>query len=140
MVRYAFRWWREKEIVSEERRSQGLCPLTPEETALVLRALGFSKETPVYVASGEIYGSERRLAALRAEFPRTVSFVIIIKFMSSVPQVNKSWRKFHWVIFHDSLCSNSYRQHGELRSVFLGLNMEFDWLCKTVSRGPEKFR
>lgn len=90
MVRYAFPWWREKEIVSEERRSQGLCPLTPEETALVLRALGFSKETPVYVASGEIYGSERRLAALRAEFPRTVSFVIIIKFMSSVPQVNKS--------------------------------------------------
>ncbi|KAK4741397.1 hypothetical protein SAY87_024985 [Trapa incisa] len=71
-MRYAFPWWREKEIVSEERRSQGLCPLTPEETALVLRALGFSKETPIYVASGEIYGGEWRLSALRAAFPRIV--------------------------------------------------------------------
>ncbi|KAK4763903.1 hypothetical protein SAY87_013341 [Trapa incisa] len=71
-MRYSFPSWREKVIVSEERRSQGLCPLTPEETALVLQALGFSKATPIYIASGEIYGSERRLASLRAAFPRTV--------------------------------------------------------------------
>lgn len=73
LCRYAFPWWREKEIVSEERRSQGLCPLTPEETSLVLQALGFGKETQIYIASGEIYGSERRLAALRAAFPQIVS-------------------------------------------------------------------
>uniref|UniRef100_A0A5B6YW24 O-fucosyltransferase family protein n=1 Tax=Davidia involucrata TaxID=16924 RepID=A0A5B6YW24_DAVIN len=71
-LRYAYPWWREKEIVSEERRSQGLCPLTPEEAALVLQALGFDKETQIYIASGEIYGSERRLAALKAAFPRIV--------------------------------------------------------------------
>ncbi|XP_058086930.1 rhamnogalacturonan I rhamnosyltransferase 1-like [Magnolia sinica] len=71
-MRYAYPWWREKEIVSEERRLQGLCPLTPEETALILQAFGFKKDTQIYVASGEIYGSERRLAALRAAFPRTV--------------------------------------------------------------------
>ncbi|KAF2299164.1 hypothetical protein GH714_030869 [Hevea brasiliensis] len=71
-LRYAYPWWREKEIVSEERRLQGLCPLTPEETALVLQALGFDKETQIYIAAGEIYGSERRLAALRAAFPRIV--------------------------------------------------------------------
>lgn len=71
-LRYAFPWWREKEIVSEERRSQGLCPLTPEEAALFLQALGFEKNTQIYIASGEIYGSERRLAALRASFPRIV--------------------------------------------------------------------
>lgn len=70
--------------MSEERRYQGLCPLTPEETVLVLRALGFSKETPIYVASGEIYGGERRLAALRDAFPHIVSFVIIIQFISSM--------------------------------------------------------
>ncbi|KAF8399519.1 hypothetical protein HHK36_015385 [Tetracentron sinense] len=68
-MRYAYPWWREKEIVSEERRSQGLCPLTPEEAALVLQALGFEKDTQIYIASGEIYGSERRLAALRDKFP-----------------------------------------------------------------------
>ncbi|WCJ22194.1 O-fucosyltransferase family protein [Euphorbia peplus] len=71
-LRYAYPWWREKEIVSEERRSQGLCPLTPEETALILRALGFDKNTQIYIAAGEIYGSEKRLAALRAAFPRIV--------------------------------------------------------------------
>ncbi|KZV31072.1 hypothetical protein F511_31382 [Dorcoceras hygrometricum] len=69
-LRYAFPWWREKEIVSEEKRSHGLCPLTPEETALVLQALDFDKKIQIYIASGEIYGSERRLATLRAAFPR----------------------------------------------------------------------
>ncbi|XP_021897729.1 uncharacterized protein At1g04910 isoform X2 [Carica papaya] len=71
-MRYAYPWWREKEIVSEERRAQGLCPLTPEETTLILQALGFDKDTQIYIASGEIYGSERRLAALRAVYPRIV--------------------------------------------------------------------
>lgn len=71
--RYAYPWWREKEIVSEERRLLGLCPLTPEETALVLQALGFGRDTRIYIASGEIYGSERRLSALRVAFPRIVS-------------------------------------------------------------------
>ncbi|KAJ8774616.1 hypothetical protein K2173_017062 [Erythroxylum novogranatense] len=71
-LRYAYPWWREKEIVSEERRLQGLCPLTPEEAALILQAMGFDKETQIYIAAGEIYGSERRLAALRAAFPRIV--------------------------------------------------------------------
>ncbi|KAL2559233.1 O-fucosyltransferase family protein [Forsythia ovata] len=71
-LRYAFPRWREKEIVSEERRSQGLCPLTPEETALILQALGFVNTTQIYIASGEIFGSEWRLAALRSAFPRIV--------------------------------------------------------------------
>ncbi|KAL5193270.1 O-fucosyltransferase 3 [Glycine soja] len=63
---------REKEIVSEERRSLGLCPLTPEESALILQAFGFDRETPIYISAGEIYGGERRLAQLRAAFPRIV--------------------------------------------------------------------
>ncbi|GFZ05456.1 O-fucosyltransferase family protein [Actinidia rufa] len=69
-LRYAFPWWREKEIVSEEKRLRGLCPLTPEEAALVLQALGFDKDTQIYIASGEIYGSQRRLAALTTAFPQ----------------------------------------------------------------------
>lgn len=59
--------------MAEERRSQGLCPLTPEETALVLQALGFDRDTQIYIAAGEIYGGEHRLAQLRATFPRIVS-------------------------------------------------------------------
>ncbi|KAL9246366.1 hypothetical protein vseg_019910 [Gypsophila vaccaria] len=71
-MRYAYPWWRDKDINSEEKRSQGSCPLTPEETALSLRALGFDNSTQIYIASGETYGSERRLAALRAAFPNTI--------------------------------------------------------------------
>ncbi|KAF7828026.1 rhamnogalacturonan I rhamnosyltransferase 1-like [Senna tora] len=71
-MRYAFPWWREKEIVSQERRLQGHCPLTPEEAALVLQALGFERETQIYIAAGEVYGGERRLAQLKAAFPRIV--------------------------------------------------------------------
>lgn len=59
--------------MSEEKRSHGLCPLTPEESALLLQALDFHKDTQIYIAAGEIYGSERRLAPLRAAFPRIVS-------------------------------------------------------------------
>ena len=78
--RYQYPWWREKEIVSEERRSQGLCPLTPEEAALILQALGFGKDTQIYIAAGEIYGSERRLVALRAAFPQIVSLLLFYIF------------------------------------------------------------
>ena len=50
-----------------------MCPLTPEESALILQALGFSKDTQIYIAAGEIYGKDRRLELLRAAFPRIVS-------------------------------------------------------------------
>lgn len=60
MFRYAYPWWREKEIVSELKRLKGLCLLTPEETALVLKALGYGNETHIYIASGEIYGSQAK--------------------------------------------------------------------------------
>ncbi|KAJ4764330.1 O-fucosyltransferase family protein [Rhynchospora pubera] len=71
-MRYAYPWWKEKEIDSEKKRLDGLCPLTPEETALVLKALGFSSDTLIYIASGEIFGGEARMASLRAEFPKIV--------------------------------------------------------------------
>ncbi|XP_024534136.1 O-fucosyltransferase 34 isoform X1 [Selaginella moellendorffii] len=71
-MRYAFPWWKEKVINSEQKRKDGLCPLTPEETALVLRALGYSNSTQLYIAAGEIYGSQRRMLALQAAFPNIV--------------------------------------------------------------------
>ncbi|EPS72365.1 hypothetical protein M569_02392, partial [Genlisea aurea] len=41
-----------------ELRRAGRCPLTPEEAALVLAALGFSSKTLIYVAGSQIYGGE----------------------------------------------------------------------------------
>ncbi|KAM0942595.1 putative GDP-fucose protein O-fucosyltransferase [Dioscorea sansibarensis] len=71
-MRYAYPWWKEKVINSDLKRKDGLCPLTPEETALVLRALDIDQNIQIYVAAGEIYGGQRRMAALSSSFPNIV--------------------------------------------------------------------
>jgi hypothetical protein len=53
----------------DRERRNGKCPLTPEEVGLMLRALGYGKDTYLYVASGEIYNGEASLAPLKALFP-----------------------------------------------------------------------
>lgn len=73
MFRYANPLWKEKDIDSEMKRVEGLCPLTPEETALVLVALGFDRNVQIYIAAGEIYGGDRRMEGLKAAFPNVVS-------------------------------------------------------------------
>ncbi|KAJ6364749.1 hypothetical protein OIU76_029671 [Salix suchowensis] len=72
-MRYAYPWWKEKVINSDMKRKEGLCPLTPEETALVLTALGIDRNVQIYIAAGEIYGGERRMKTLEAAFPNLVS-------------------------------------------------------------------
>ena len=54
----------------------GLCPLIPEETALALRAFDIDRNIQVYIAAGEIYEAERRMAALKKAFPNIVSTLI----------------------------------------------------------------
>ena len=71
--RYAYPWWKQKEIDSVRKRKIGACPLTPEETALALRALDIDPGTQIYIAAGDIYGGERRMAHLRLAFPHLVS-------------------------------------------------------------------
>ena len=50
-----------------------MCPLTPEETALTLSALDIDRDIQIYIAAGEIYGAERRMASLGKAFPKLVS-------------------------------------------------------------------
>ncbi|XP_042491319.1 O-fucosyltransferase 31-like isoform X1 [Macadamia integrifolia] len=57
------------QFTDEELRSQGRCPLTPEEIGLLLAALGFDNSTRLYLASHKVYGGEARIAALRVLFP-----------------------------------------------------------------------
>lgn len=54
-------------------RTEGLCPLTPEEAVLMLAALGFNRGTRVFVAGANIYGGSKRLAALTSLYPNLVS-------------------------------------------------------------------
>ncbi|KAG8474893.1 hypothetical protein CXB51_031582 [Gossypium anomalum] len=57
------------QFTDEELRSQGRCPLTPEEIGLLLAALGFDNSTRLYLASHKVYGGEARISTLRELFP-----------------------------------------------------------------------
>ncbi|MQL98010.1 hypothetical protein Taro_030712 [Colocasia esculenta] len=56
----------------EELRRLGKCPLTPEEAALVLSAIGFKPETYIYLAGSHIYGGKSRLLPLMRLYPNLV--------------------------------------------------------------------
>ncbi|MFS8030712.1 putative GDP-fucose protein O-fucosyltransferase [Helianthus anomalus] len=56
-----------------QKRKEGRCPLEPGEVAVMLRAMGYPKETQIYVASGQVYGGQNRMAPLRNMFPNLVS-------------------------------------------------------------------
>lgn len=53
----------------EKERRHGRCPLTPEEVGLMLKALGYTNDVHIYVASGDIYGGPNTLAPLKELFP-----------------------------------------------------------------------
>ncbi|KAK8567478.1 hypothetical protein V6N13_105445 [Hibiscus sabdariffa] len=71
-MRYAIPWWKEKEIDPKSKREAGLCPLTPLETAITLRAFNIDPQIQIYIASGDTYGGNKRLAALKAFYPNLV--------------------------------------------------------------------
>ncbi|KAF3431637.1 hypothetical protein FNV43_RR26368 [Rhamnella rubrinervis] len=71
-MRFAYPWWKQKLINPVKRRKAGDCPLTPEETALALRALDIDPHIQIYIAAGDIYGGERRMTPLRLAFPHFV--------------------------------------------------------------------
>ncbi|CAA0818263.1 O-fucosyltransferase family protein [Striga hermonthica] len=56
-----------------QKRKEGRCPLEPGEVAVMLRGMGYPKETQIYVASGQVYGGQNRMAPLRNMFPNLVT-------------------------------------------------------------------
>lgn len=65
-----------KDIDGRVQRLKGYCPLTPKEVGILLTALGYSSNTPIYIAAGEIYGGESRLATLGSRFSMLMSKVL----------------------------------------------------------------
>ncbi|KAJ6697246.1 hypothetical protein OIU85_003599 [Salix viminalis] len=59
-------------VDSHVRRSNGSCPLMPEEIGLLLKEMGYSTETMIYVAGSETFGGQRILIPLRANFSNTM--------------------------------------------------------------------
>ncbi|CAO1947477.1 unnamed protein product [Urochloa humidicola] len=54
-------------------RSEGKCPLAPEEAVLMLAAIGFKRSTNIYIAGAEIYGGKHRMAAISRLYPSLVT-------------------------------------------------------------------
>ncbi|XP_022718261.1 uncharacterized protein At1g04910 isoform X2 [Durio zibethinus] len=50
-------------------RMDGKCPLTPLEVGMMLRGMGFDKNTSIFVAAGNIYKAEKYMAPLKQMFP-----------------------------------------------------------------------
>ncbi|KAI4990568.1 hypothetical protein ZWY2020_038931 [Hordeum vulgare] len=67
-MRYEVSHWKEKDINGTERRSIGGCPLTPRETSLLLKGLGFTRKTRIYLVAGEAFGNGS-MQALLDDFP-----------------------------------------------------------------------
>ncbi|XP_047972217.1 O-fucosyltransferase 38-like isoform X2 [Salvia hispanica] len=65
--------WKVKNIDPTEQREAGLCPLTPKEVGIFLKALGYPPSTLIYLAAGEIYGGDTHLSELTSRFPNIVS-------------------------------------------------------------------
>ncbi|KAK7346731.1 hypothetical protein VNO80_21254 [Phaseolus coccineus] len=63
------RWTTLPDLSPDGERKRGKCPLTPHEVGLMLRALGFTNDTYIYVASGEIYGGDETMEPLKNLFP-----------------------------------------------------------------------
>ncbi|KQJ90435.1 hypothetical protein BRADI_4g31480v3 [Brachypodium distachyon] len=71
-MRFEVSHWKEKEINGTERRSMGGCPLTPRETSLLLKGLGFTRSTRIYLVAGEAFGNGS-MQALVDDFPNIYS-------------------------------------------------------------------
>ncbi|KAK6773192.1 hypothetical protein RDI58_028430 [Solanum bulbocastanum] len=60
-IRESIPWWKVKDINPVVQRAKGNCPSTPREARLFLSALGFTSNTQIYIAAGEIYGGDSHM-------------------------------------------------------------------------------
>ncbi|KAL8463877.1 hypothetical protein ACS0TY_033719 [Phlomoides rotata] len=84
-----------------ELRSEGLCPLMPEKTVLMLAGLGFNRRTHIYLAGAHIYEGSSRLAALTTLFPNLVTKEKLLSSVEIEPFLNFSSQ----INYTLSLCS-----------------------------------
>ncbi|XP_004508925.1 O-fucosyltransferase 29-like [Cicer arietinum] len=73
------RWTTLPDLSPDGERKRGKCPLSPHEVGLMLRALGFTNDTYLYVASGEIYGGDETMKPLKDLFPNIYTKEMLVE-------------------------------------------------------------
>lgn len=91
--------------LSLQKRKEGRCPLEPGEVAVILRAMGYPKETQIYVASGQVYGGQNRMAPLRNMFPNLVSYFALLRTLSE---------NLHVYVLINSYCKSGADQRSSI--------------------------
>ncbi|PPD73557.1 hypothetical protein GOBAR_DD29530 [Gossypium barbadense] len=79
-----------KPVSPAELRKLGKCPLTPEEAALVLAALGFKRGTYIYLAGSRIYGGSSRMHPFTNLYPNLVTKETLLTYNELAPFRNFS--------------------------------------------------
>ncbi|XP_020578119.1 uncharacterized protein At1g04910-like [Phalaenopsis equestris] len=77
-MRYNVVHWKDKVIDGFGKRKQGGCPLTPRETSLLLKGLGFPSSTRIYLVAGESFGLGS-MKYLTDDFPNIYSHSTLSK-------------------------------------------------------------
>ncbi|KAH1031520.1 hypothetical protein J1N35_043694, partial [Gossypium stocksii] len=90
VCRYTIPWWKEKEIDPKSKKEAELCPLTPLETTLTLRAFNINPNIQIYIAASKIYRGNRRLASLKAFYPNLVKKETLLSTSELKPLMNYS--------------------------------------------------
>ena len=76
--------------------------MTPEEAALMLAALGFKRETRIYLAGAQFFGGQSRTVALLSLYPNLVTKEDLLSPKEIEPFIKSSSQVLKTVFF---LCS-----------------------------------